>query len=1026
MKNAKTTLYRAALRSSAALSGHLFIGAMAVAGAMTLATPVLAQTAPTDEVAVPPAPTPATTASTAPEDDGVIVVTGSIIRRADLETPSPVTVLSAESLTQRGVNTVAEAIQRLSANNAGTISQGWNTGFNFAAGANAPALRGLTVQATLAVADGLRLAPYPLADDGQRNFVDLNTIPNAVIERIEVLRDGASSTYGADAIAGVINVITKKEIQGLHVNGSAGLSQRGDAGEQRFDVTWGHGDLDEQGFNFYVSGEYQKNNPLWARDRGYPFNSSDLSRICGPSGSCMHNGNWNGITAEDGTFNGLAAIPGITLVRPITTAGGVTGTGRYSYLNPGAGCRSFDTVTIDPSMSATSPLNVCEVDLQQEYIMLQPRTERQGLTSRFTANVGEDHQVYAMVNYYKTKTFASLTPLSFRGQPAPPNNGAAAYEVIAPIYVCADGVGTLNGLNTGCDATNGTLNPNNPFAALGQTAQLSVRSTRPRTDETTARSLRGALGVEGTFLDGWNYSANFTASNVKLTRVQNNYLIPQRIANALARGTFNFFDFEANTEEAWDYIAPENRTISEANLWQVTGTVSKDLFELPGGPLQAAVGASYRDESIDAPSANPAVEGNQYDRYYSINAVGTKGSRNVKSAFFEVNAPIVDMLEVNASGRYDKYSTGQENFSPKIGAKFTPIEQLSFRGTFSKGFRIPSFNESFGLPTTGYVTRRIDCTQPTFAAFCAAHGNNAYATQEFSVGLTQVGNPELDPEKSTSFTAGVIFEPIRNVHLTVDFWRIKVKGLIVGVTDTSEAFEAYYANNGVVDLPGITVRPGISDPAFPGALPQIGFIESSYANAQSQVVSGLDIGATAQLPVTDNVQLISSFEASYLMKYELTDENGTKLRYDGTLSPCNITSCSGAPKWRGSWQNTLDFGRTQLTATVYYTSGYDLASIDYGGIKGDCAWNAENHSSVVTYADGTPVRCKAKATWNVDFTANHRVNDNLTIYANILNVLDIDAPFDPSAAYSTFQYNPAWAGPNIMGRYFRLGAKVDF
>ena len=115
-------------------------------------------------------------------------------------------------MAQRGVNTVSEAVQRISANNAGTIQAGWNTGFNFASGANAPSLRGLTVQDTVSLFDGLRMAVYPLADDGQRNFVDLNTIPNAIIDRIEILRDGASSTYGADAIAGVVNIITKKEI----------------------------------------------------------------------------------------------------------------------------------------------------------------------------------------------------------------------------------------------------------------------------------------------------------------------------------------------------------------------------------------------------------------------------------------------------------------------------------------------------------------------------------------------------------------------------------------------------------------------------------------------------------------------------------------------------------------------------------------------------------------------------------------------------------------------------------------------
>src|SRR3546814_4135366 len=121
------------------------------------------------------------------------------------------------------------------------------------------------------------MAPYPLADDVQRNFVDLNTIPNAVIDRIEVLRDGSSSTYGADAIAGVINIITKKEIQGLHLNGSFGISQLGDAGEQLIDATWGYGDLDDQYFNFYVSGEYQKHDALYPRDRGYPFNRNRKS-----------------------------------------------------------------------------------------------------------------------------------------------------------------------------------------------------------------------------------------------------------------------------------------------------------------------------------------------------------------------------------------------------------------------------------------------------------------------------------------------------------------------------------------------------------------------------------------------------------------------------------------------------------------------------------------------------------------------------------------------------------------------------
>jgi iron complex outermembrane receptor protein len=127
------------------------------------------------------------------------------------------------------------------------------------------------------------------------------------------------------------------------------------------------------------------------------------------------------------------------------------------------------------------------------------------------------------------------------------------------------------------------------------------------------------------------------------------------------------------------------------------------------------------------------------------------------------------------------------------------------------------------------------------------------------------------------------------------------------------------------------------------------------------------------------------------------------------------------------WQNTLEFNqKTTASVTAYYTSGYDMAQVDFGGIKGDCEYNAENHTGVATYEDGTPVLCRAKGTYNVDFSLNHQLNDRFTLYVNVLNVLDIEPPFDPSAAYGIFGFNPAWGGPNIMGRYFRVGARVNF
>jgi iron complex outermembrane receptor protein len=957
-----------------------------------------------------------------------VVVTGSILRRTDTETPSPVTVLSADTLAERGINTVSEAIQRLSANNAGTIQQGWNTGFNFAAGANAPALRGLTVQATLSVADGLRLAPYPLADDGHRNFVDLNTIPNAIVERIEVLRDGASSTYGADAIAGVINVITKKEIQGLHIGGSTGLSEAGGGDENRVDLTWGYGDLESQGFNFYVSGEYQKQDPLWARDRGYPFNTQDWSRKCGSSGSCMYNLNWNGVTAEDGNFNGLFSIPGVTLVRPVDGTvfdgtGSLTGAGRFQYLNPGAGCREWPTVA--QNVSATAPLNVCEVNFQGKYIMLQPEISRQGISSRFTANIGENSQFYMMANFYKTDTFASFTPLGFNGLPTVPRpQGMDNYNVVLPVYVCSTGRGTIDGANTGCDATNGTLNPYNPFAGAGQRAQAFMRSPYGRTEETSSRALRGVVGLEGSFAESWRYAVDFTASEVGLDRNEGNYYIPQRIMDVVARGTFNFADPYATDPEVWNYISPKAEHHHTSRLWQVQGMVSKEIVDLPGGPLQAALGVSYREEELTQVSANPPNDSAPYERYYSINAVGASGERTVKSGFFEISAPVLDSLEFMASGRFDDYSSGQSNFSPKVGFKFTPIEQIAVRGTWSEGFRIPSFNEAYGLPTTGYVTATVNCAQA--GTYCAAHGNNAYATGPYSVGLTSVGNPELDPEESTSFTAGLVIEPMSNLSFTVDYWNIKIDGLIKGVTAGANLINQWYTNGGDPGLPGIVMLPGAPDPAFPQALPALGFIQASFANLESQKADGIDIGANLSLPIGDALTWRSSLDASYMMKFEQTKEDGTVQRYDGTLSPCDVTSCSGTPKWRGSWQNTFEFGATSVSLTAYYTSGYDTASVDYDGVKGDCLGNAAGAISTAAYVDGSPVNCTQPAQWNADLTARHTFSDKYTVFAEVLNVLDIEPEFDPSAAYALFGFNPAWGGPNIMGRYYRVGVKLDF
>lgn len=1003
-----------------------------------------AQTAPTDPN-VPqdkPAPAPATDASQQQQGAAAdaatgadIIVTGSIVRNPAAATASPVISVSAQDLQNRGVTTVADALQLLTANNAGTVPPSWSS-FGFATGASSPSLRGLNNAYTLTLFDGLRTAPFPLADDGYRNFVDINTIPGSVVDRIDTLLDGASATYGSDAIAGVVNVIIKRQVTGVHLNASAGISERGDNGEQRISGTAGYGDLDSQGFNVYVNGEYQKSDPLFLRNRGYPFNTADQSRICGTAAEgCLTNGIRNGIQ-YDGSFAGFQSTR-VPFVRPYDPTTG-TSLGGYQLLNPALGCQGLQSVTLTAAQRAgtVTPATVCQEDLVNEYRAYNSNIERKGATIRATGRLGSDTEVYAMFNYYNTTTSDNNSgPQGFTGQTAAGGIQSTVSSILLPAYVCAGGVGSIGTFGAltnalvanGCTAANGTLNPNNPFAAQGQIARLVALPQTTRNTSTNTKTYRFSAGINGAFGDGFNYNVSATASKVTLETINNGYIYLQGLLNAVAQGTYNFVDQSQNTAAQTAALFPENRNSSYSKLGQVQASVNKDLFVLPGGRLNVAVIGGYRHEEINNPSANPANNANPNARYFGINAVGVAGKRDVWSAGYEITAPILDSLKVKAEGSYDHYSTGQSRFSPKFEGEFRPIEQIKLRGTYSRGFRIPSFSESFALPTTGYVSATINCASPTYAAFCAAHANNpSYYQGGYSYGLTSVGNPNLKPETTEGFTGGVVLTPVRNVTLTVDYYQTKIKNVIIAAQVTAAQIAQYYTNNGQVTAPGISFTPGVADQQNPGALPLLGFASGSYKNADTYLVRGVDFSASVNVPIMADVRWVSTANASRLLRLQQTLEDGTVQRYDGTLGPCNISSCSGAPHWRASWQNTLDFnGRGNVSLTSYYTSSYSSVATDSGGVFGDCAASAAS-GQLVSYNNGDPVQCRSKSVFYMDGHAEIKVQDKFTFYLDVKNLLDKKPSYDPNAAYGLYQFNPAWGDSLFIGRYFRFGAKVDF
>jgi len=1043
--------------------------ATTVIAGFAMASPAFAQTAPpppgdtTSQDANSQAQTQSQTTDVTPPPaaanpgGGEIVVTGTITRNPAAATASPVVSVTADDIQKRGITTVTEYLQTLSANNAGTVPPSWSS-IGFTAGASAPSLRGFNDAYTLVLFDGMRSAVYPLADDTQRNITDINSVPGWSVGRIDTLLDGASATYGSDAIAGVVNVITKSELQGVHGNASYGISQRGDGGEKRFNIAYGIGSLADDGWNVYAGVEWQKNDSLYVRDRGYPFNTGDLSGICGTEEQgCLNNFIRNGIQ-YDGTYAGFQSTEAVAVRARSLTGGAIAGvSARYQYLNGCTGDTTpfqLSTEQLNGTASArTAPADgvVCQQDLLKQYRMYNSKTSRKGATLRGTKRFG-DHEVFASFNYYNTKTFNEGPPNSFLGSgsgsttPSGSNvhNNVTISAIMLPVYVCPQGtmhvqnepaVGNWTGIAfaTGCTNPDGTpvagatLNPNNPFAAQGRLAQLSGLPNRAIRTYTNSKTYRGTIGAHGEFGDGFSYNVGATASKVSLDVTNRGYIYLQGLFDAIAQGTYNFLDQSANSQAAIDQVFPENKSRKTSKLWQVQGALAKDLIELPGGMLNVAVGAQYRHEALNNPSSNGPNDVNPYARYYTINAVGVKGSRNVWSLSYEISAPILDTLRVKASGGYDHYSTGQKAFSPKFEAEWRIVNELKLRGTMSRGFRAPNFNESFQLPGTGYAGAQINCGNPIYATFCAQH-DEAYYAAGYSIGQTSSGNVNLKPEKSTGYTLGAVFQPKRNLTFTVDFWRTKIKDLIVPSSVTPEILEAYYTNNGdCSSIPNTVCVPGLTDPnAAPGALPLLGFIQRPFLNANAFLGKGLDFSADVRVPLFSGVRLRSLLTASYLLKLQQINDNGTVWRYDGSLGPCAWTSCSGAPKWRATWQNTFDVSdRFNFTLTANYTSGYSSTASDSGGVYKDCVQSAFNGQLVTWPGTGEAAQCSGPSTFWMDAHAEYKPLSFLTVYGDVLNIFDRKAGVDVNAAYGIYGFNPAWQDRLFVGRYFRIGARVD-
>jgi iron complex outermembrane receptor protein len=983
-----------------------------------------------------------------------VVVTGSILRKKALTSISPLVVTTAADYEKRGITTIDQAAQHLSGNNGGTITNNWST-FGFSTGASGLSLRGLTSNSTLVLVDGLRMAYYPLGDDATRNFVDLNTIPDATIDHIETLQDGASSAYGADAIAGVVNVITKKNFQGLQAKLAGGQSEKGFGGEVNGSVLWGKGDLASDGWNFYVSGEYQNDALIPFSKTDYPYNTANQSKTCAPSldtdkthwgaaGSginaagitCRTNGNQNGIQFDD-TLTTIGTTT-VAMVRPYN-ATTLAAAGNWQLINPTLGCSSVSgslnpiTLTAHEAIAgAPAGTKLCQQDLVHDYQTMAPKDTRKSLSAHFTKRFDNDTQAYAVANWYENDTFLTGNPSSIRNQATPGAAGTTAttaaasslyptaFGIYLPVYVCPRGtVGT-------CDLTHngGKYNPNNPFATAGQIARISYRlADVPDTTATKSNTFRVAAGLQGRMM-GWDYNLDATAMQTDLTVTQAGRIHIQHLIDVVNDGSYNFMDPSQNTQAVRDYIAPTVVQKSKSQLAMIQFNASRDIMELGGGSMTLGLGAQYRYEGLNNPSANPdplsginPVTGTDTNRFFTINPYGAHGQHTVAALAFELDAPFTPKWDVQLSGREDSYSTKFSAFSPKIASSYKLTDTLTVRATFSKGFRAPSIDETNADPTTGFVTQNAPKDFQNIT-----HAKDGYGAS-YSLGLTTVSDPNLKPEKSENTTMGFVWQPNKTFGFTFDYYIIHKSDIIAGA-DFQPAIDAYFAGQPIPA--GFKVIPGAVDPNLPNAMPLPGFVQYSLQNLNSQDTAGMDLQMIGRFDLPLGIKWTSTAEGAYIQYYTQTYKDGRVQRYDGTLGNNQITSGSGTPKWRWNWANTFEKGKWAASATLYYISGYKSDAAD----NGDDYYGDEgcvDSGTAAFYRDATtPVVCNVKSFVDVDTHVSYQVNKNYTLYLDVMNTFGAKAPQDPSSTYGITNYNVAFHSAGVVGRYFKVGAKLNF
>ncbi|HEX6704274.1 MAG TPA: TonB-dependent receptor [Albitalea sp.] len=923
-----------------------------------------------------------------------VEITGSNIKRTDTETSSPVQVISKQEIDQSGKGTVAEYLQTLTADAQGSVPFTYGRGFSGAT-ASGISLRGLGANATLVLVNGRRITTAVLADDAQRAFTDLNAIPLEAVERVEVLKDGASSIYGSDAVAGVVNIILRKNYVGTTAKASVGTSYKGDGNELRAAITHGMGDMQKDGYNALINFEVGTKDPIYYRDR-VGRGTVGISAIGNPAYGFGFD--------PEGSSNNLARtggngwIPAGVNATNQSIIGNVRNPADNVYHSRGEffpAAQAYCNATAN--LPQNNPAGACVTDIWQQVGEVQPKHSTYNLFGRFSKQINANLEAFAEASYYHTESTVK-------------NTGSTPSTAL----------NTPSGIPISQTASTllGATHPDNPYQ--GTAARLSYNpSLEPAIGsndiDSASHTVRGVFGLKGT-LASWDFdtAAFYSQSNQtdtfkrRMNALVKNALLNPTAANiaaasaaspkyaALIASNPNIVwrigeNANLNSAAMYDALLADQTRSGYSRQYGADLKVSRELGQLPGGPIGVAIGAEVRHESNILPFYTGLGE------YIGLSLTKYGGRHNIYAGYVEGLFPVTKQLELNAALRFDHYSDAGDALTPKVGAKFKALDNLALRATYAQGFRAPSSAENSPNSVAAFAGATVN--DPVR---CAGTGVLPANCVGVAPTFLQTGNPDLKPEKSKSATLGLVWDITPKTSVTADLWQIKRTGLPV-IEDTQAAVDA-----------GRYVRdPSQATTATdPGPI-LIAFVR--FVNSAQSVTRGLDLEAKHRIELGDMGKLTTGLTWTHLLTQRVIDADGTVHDYAGTHGNCEITNCIGSPKDRIQVTATWERGPVRLGANLNYRGSFKGIDEEGAGCWAD---------DIALPGVSTPGGCKVKAFYTLDLSGVYAFNDKTEVFGSVANVLDKKPPFDPET-YGAIGYNPLdYSG--AIGRYFRVGLKHKF